>query len=492
MPPWAQRARSSAKVSVDRRLIFLILCEMITATLIIVAAALALGRVADDRAYMDRYVFAPLVDIGQALAASDEIRAHPVDPEKARGAILRLRGFLGRYVRDWETPSSSSPEAVRLRDELTQAGESSLLEREHQTVEEWSRALGAVERSAGLTEPTAVDPAPSASSVAALNRALVELNLINLRYVQIAYRNFERTHLLVTGFFFMVSAAGLAGATILGLSVRRAIVPRVQRMVQAVHGFRDKGCVPDLDDGDDDLGELARALRLSFKGIADRDRERERFLARAAHELKTPLSNLKGYAQAALAHPDDNSIRARALAVIDRQATRLARLAQDLLWSARADAGRLPFHPAPVDLAALARRVITEFRVISEDAFDLVSSGDTHVLGDAGLLEQAVWNLLCAASGAITDGTPVRVCVNGTPSLARLSCEVRTALAMPENLDELTEPFPYLPVERGGNVVRGTGLGLHLVLAIARLHGASFRLERREGDRIAGVLELRR
>jgi signal transduction histidine kinase len=492
MSRWAQRARPSAKVSVDRRLTFLILCELLTATAIIVAAALALGRLADERAYMDRYVFAPLVDIGQALAATNEIQDSPADSEQTRGAILRLRGYFGRYVRDWETPSSSAPEAVRLRDQLTYAGETNLLEQEHQAVVEWSRALGAVERSHGLVESAADDPPPSSADVAALHRALVELDRINLRYVQIAYRSFERTHFLVTSFFFVVSAAGIAGATLLGLAVRRAIVPRVQGMVRAVHRFRDEGSVLELDDGDDDLGELARALTLSFKSIVERDRERERFLAVAAHELKTPLTNLKGYAQAVIAHPDDAVMRTRALTVIDRQATRLARLAQDLLWSVRADAGRLPFHPAPLDLCALARQVIAEMRVICADTFDLVSSGDTHVLGDVVLLEQALWNILCGANSVNTDGAPVHVCVNGTASLARVSVEVQSAIQVPEDLDALVEPFSATPFERGGDRLRGTGLGLHLVRDIARLHGASFHLERRDGDHIAGVLELRR
>jgi signal transduction histidine kinase len=492
MSPWAQRARSSAKVSVDRRLTFLILCEMLTATAIIVAAAMALGRLADDRGYMDRYVFAPLVDIGQALAASGEIQGPPVDADRTRGATVRLRGYLRRYVRDWETTSSAAPEAVRLRDQLTHAGEANLLEQEHQMVEEWGRALGAVERSAGLAGSPAVDAAPSAADVAALNRALVELNLINLRYVQLAYRSFERTHLLVTVFFFTISALGFAGALLLGLSVRRAIAPRVQRMVQAVHRFRDEGSVLELDDGPDDLGELARALTLSFRSILERDREREHFLAVAAHELKTPLSNLKGYAQAAIAHPDDSAMRARALTVIDRQATRLARLAQDLLWSVRADAGRLPFHPTPVDLVALAGRVITEIRVVSRDTFDLVSSGNASVLGDVVLLEHAVWNILCQAATVNANGAPVQVSIDGTPSLARITAEVRTDLQIPENLDDLVEPFASLPFERGGDHLRGTGLGLHLVRDIARLHGASFHLERRGSDHIAGVLELRR
>ena len=51
---------------------------------------------------------------------------------------------------------------------------------------------------------------------------------------------------------------------------------------------------------------------------------------------------MKGFAQAALAHSEDAAIRDRALVMIDRQAMRLARLTQDLLWTVRAQSGKFP------------------------------------------------------------------------------------------------------------------------------------------------------
>jgi signal transduction histidine kinase len=278
----------------------------------------------------------------------------------------------------------------------------------------------------------------------------------------------------------------------MGLGVRRAVGPRVRRMEDAVTRFRDSGQVTPIDDhGDDDLGVLANTLSVSFKAIAERDRERHRFLAVAAHELKTPLTTLKGFAQAALSHADDPARCHRALAVIDRQATRLSRLTQDLLWSARADAGRLPFHPAPLDIDALARRVVGEVELASTDhPFHLVSDHCPHLLGDAALLEQAVWNMLVQAASIAPDGDPVQLTIDSTSTRARLTVEARSELRLPDDIDELAEPFAALPFER--REVRGTGLGLYLVRMIARLHGASFHMGRGPGGLFAAVLDLRR
>jgi signal transduction histidine kinase len=495
MAMWARPAQRP-EVSVDRRLFLLVIVELGAAALLIGAALATLARLASERDYMDRYVFAPLVDIGEAVHAADDLHDQvlraPAAAAGARGPILRLQGFINRYQRDWETGKSDLPEAARLRAELSIQGESRLLEEEHETVGEILEALRDLARTTGLEGVAPAEPLLSPSEVAMLDRALGKLNLLNLRYVQIAYKAFERTHRQVTAFFFVVSGVSVLCATLLGLSVRRAIGPRVRRLVEAVQAFRERGEVSPIGDrGADDLGLLARALDLSFRSIAARDAERERFLAVAAHELKTPLTTLKGFAQIALTRGDDPGMTRRALAVIDRQATRLGRLVQDLLWCARADAGSLPFHPAPLDLDALARRVQVEVEVAYPGReIRLAVAGETRLFGDAALLEQAVWNMLVQVATVAPEGDQVRLGVEGPPERARVVVEARSEVSLPDDLGELLEPFATMPFEHGG--LRSTGLGLHLAREIAKLHGGSFLIERRPGGRIAAILDFDR
>jgi signal transduction histidine kinase len=449
---------------------------------------------------MDRYLFAPLLDIGAAQAAGDELslvvlrRSAEELADSARGPILRLGAFIVRYQRDWETGTSIMPDARRLRAELERAGESHLLEQEHQIVGGVRHSFQELERTDGISGSAPSDPAVRAVDTAALNEALVKLNLLNLRYVQIAYRTFERVHRATTTFFIVVSLCGILATALLGLGVRQAVAPRVRRMVEAVKSFREgRSPEPFAEDGDDDLAVLAHTLALCFRTIEGRDKERERFLAVAAHELKTPLTSLKGFAEIAIAHRDDPAVRERALSVIDRQSTRLARLVQDLLWSARAGAGQLPFNPAPVDLRALAERVIGEVRLVSKDHdFCLESCPDAHIFGDASLLEQSLWNLLVQASMIAKDHDPVQVGIEGTAARVRFSVAARSTADLPDDLDDLIQPFVALPFESRNGGLRSTGLGLHLVNEIARLHGASFQIERRPGDAIVSCLEFRR
>src|SRR6185369_260230 len=121
----------------------------------------------------------------------------------------------------------------------------------------------------------------------------------------------------------VIGSAALLAGPLLGLAVRRAIVPRVQRLMRKIERFRELGVHEPLETPEgDELVMLERTLDVGFEAIAARDRERKRFLAIAAHELKTPLTAMKGFAQAALDHHDDPAVCSRALGVIVRNSSR--------------------------------------------------------------------------------------------------------------------------------------------------------------------------
>ncbi|MFT3768819.1 MAG: ATP-binding protein [Minicystis sp.] len=159
---------------------------------------------------------------------------------------------------------------------------------------------------------------------------------------------------------------------------------------------------------------------------------------------------------------------------------------------ARAESGQLPFKPGPVDLAALAQRVIGEASLGAKSrAFPLAVCGDAHLLGDPALLEHAVLSLLVQAAAVTPDETPVPVEIEAGPDRVRLAVEVADGSAIAEHLEQLIEPFAVVQFE-GSCDVRSTGLGLHLVHEIARLHGATFRIKPRAGGGLVFALDLRR
>src|SRR5262249_11044894 len=168
-----------------------------------------------------------------------------------------------------------------------------------------------------------------------------------------------------------IGILGTALTLFLGMFVHHAIAPRIRRLVGKVNRFREFGVLePIAETGKDEITVLAHALDSGFAAIATREREREEFLAVAAHELKTPITSIQGYASLLMTHPEQPSVPPRALEIIHRQSWRLSRLIEDLFLAMRARAGELRFTPKPLDLSELVERLLSEVKgLISNEGF---------------------------------------------------------------------------------------------------------------------------
>lgn len=491
----------SPRISIRRRLSLLVLSEFVTAALVVVTAIVSLVRLSEESQYLHNYTFVPLVGIGDALETCSGLHATletpapgPETEARAREEVEQLRIFLLRYRRDWQVVDSDIPEAVRFREILEREKGLALLDEERRTMDALQDILPRLDRSGGVAGALGPHASPwRQAEVDEFCIALVRLNHVNLRYMEMSYDDADARRSFITSLFVVVGLVGVIAAPLFGFMVQRAIAPRVHLLVDRVRRFRERGVHEPFGEwGGDELAVLAHALDLSFKAIAERNAERERFLADAAHELKTPLTSMKGFAQIALTHRDDDRLRERALSVIERQATRLARLIQDLLWSARAATGDLSFNPGPLDLDALVHRAISEVEmIIVGHEIRLESGGDACIVGDAELVEHGISSLLMHAVTMSPTSAPVRVVIESDPARVRLSVEVQGEGMLPHDLDALLEPFAILHNKGSRGALRSTGLGLHLAREIARLHRASFRIERQDTG-VVFVLEVRR
>ena len=487
-------------MSIGKRLSLLVLSELITAVVVVVTAIVSLCSLVEENRYLHDFVFPPLAEIGAAFEAAGGLEVMvgaptAETPRRARATVERLRRFLDRYQHLWQTADSHLPDAIRFQGQLARANQLHLLSEEREAVRTIDETLRSLEHTTALAlETPPKSPPLRVEDVATLRAALVRLNRVNLEDVDVWQLDYASKMKSSMTLLVVVGLMGILVAPLLGLSVRQAIVPRVRLLVEKVRRFRELGVNEPIESWNgDELAVLAHALDVSFRAIVERDRERERFLAIAAHEIKTPLTTMKGFAQVALAHSRDDAIRDRALQIIDRQATRLARLTQDLLWTVRAQSAQIPFKPAPLDLEALTRRVMREVELaVQKHAFQLVSSTDAHILGDAALLEHSLWSIFTQAAALTPISAPVNVTLDGNPTRVTLTVEAQGSGALPDDLDKLLEPFVVLQFEGGSEALRGTGLGLHLVQRIARIHGGIFRIIRKEGARILFSLELQR
>ncbi|WP_433012781.1 sensor histidine kinase [Kribbella sp. CA-294648] len=259
-----------------------------------------------------------------------------------------------------------------------------------------------------------------------------------------------------------------------------ALTGAAQRMTNGDHAAR----VPVT--GRDEVARLGHAFNAMAESIQHHDHQRKAMVSDVAHELRTPLANIKGY----LVASEDGVVpldRELVTSLLE-EAGLLERLVADLQDLALADAGKLRIHPELKDLAELAQQVVSAHRPAAEAAgVSLVAevTGPAPAIVDNARVRQALGNLV---SNAIrftpADGT-VLVGVRRVGDGYSLTVTDNGAGIAEEHLPYLFDRF-YRAEHSRSRTTGGSGLGLaitkHLVeahrgtiSATSRLgHGSSF------------------
>lgn len=207
-----------------------------------------------------------------------------------------------------------------------------------------------------------------------------------------------------------------------------------------------------------------------------------RFVADAAHQLRTPLTGLKTQAELALRSDDPDTVRLSLRHIVEGT-DRTARLVSQLLSLARAEPeGRTTFRRDRLDLARLMREVTADWITRAlEKRIDLGFSGDAPAWteGDATLLREMAGNVIENALRYCPPGSEITVAVEGTSTA--------TELTVTDNGPGVPEPERERVFERFhrvlGSGADGSGLGLAIVKQIAEGHGATVELAAGPGGR---------
>lgn len=283
-----------------------------------------------------------------------------------------------------------------------------------------------------------------------------------------------------------VGALTLGALAVLGLwLVRLGLRPleRIGATADAIAGGDLSQRVAD-DDPRTEVGRLGRTLNSMLDSIesafAER-RESERrlrqFVGDASHELQTPLTSVRGYAElfrrGASQRPDDLETTMRR---IEAEAARMGVLVDDLLLLARLDEGR-PLERRPLDLTRLVGELVGDARVVEpERPIELVTEGPVRLDGDDVRLRQVVGNLLSNARAHTPPGAPVTVRVLARDGEALVEVADSGPGLAPEHAQRVFERFFRADPSRARSS-GGSGLGLSIVSAITEAHGGRTEVE---------------
>ena len=223
----------------------------------------------------------------------------------------------------------------------------------------------------------------------------------------------------------------------------------------------------------DELRSHGDRLQEAARALEEADRRKDEFLAKLAHELRTPLAAITHAVQLLDAHSTPELPAAGHAAIISRQARHLARLVDDLLDVSRITHGKLRLQKAPVEMGQLLRDAAESCRAFMEARQHeiAVSIGPEPLLleGDAVRLEQVICNLLHNAAKFTAPGGRISAAAGreGGQIVVRVK-DTGAGIAL-ELLPRIFDPFTQGEPSR--KVKDGLGLGLSLVRALIEMHG---------------------
>lgn len=284
-----------------------------------------------------------------------------------------------------------------------------------------------------------------------------------------------RKSLLVSG------ALALAIAWFAGAAATYRLARRIRRLEGAAERIASGDFAqPVVDEGRDELGDLADAFERMRLRLDQLDGARRAFIANASHELRTPLFSLGGFLELLADEDIDDETRREFTDQMREQVDRLTRLTTDLLDLSRMDAGQLALDVAPVDLTECAAMLADEFRGVAEATdhpLDLVAASPAYGLADEQRVLRIGRALLENALRHTPAGTRVRVATARAGGRAELRVEDDGPGIPEEHLGRLFERF-----YRGdGGTAFGSGLGLAIARELAQRMGGSIEVSSRPG-----------
>ena len=282
--------------------------------------------------------------------------------------------------------------------------------------------------------------------------------------------------------FGLLSLAGLAS----GFVISRIVLKRIEAINVASRSIMQgdlsrrvalSGSGDELDDLADNLNTMLDRIEALMNGLRE-------VSDNIAHDLKTPLNRLRNSAEAALRDPGGKSAYRKGLEHTIEEADELIKTFNGLLLIARLEAGALEDSAERFDLGRVVRDVAELYEPVAEERqlkLTIDAPDGPTVRANRQLIGQAVANLIdnaikysARAVKSQAGGQEITVCVAQGDKAIEISVGDRGPGIAAADRERVLRRFVRLEKSR---TEPGTGLGLSLVQAVARLHGGSIRLE---------------
>ena len=232
------------------------------------------------------------------------------------------------------------------------------------------------------------------------------------------------------------------------------------------------------------LNTMLSRIEESFAVRTESEDKLRRFVADASHELRTPITAIRGFSElhrqgAVTGEKETKELIGR----IEGESKRMGSLVEDLLLLARLDQAR-DMEFKPVDMNVIISDAVASARAAGPEHPVSLSIPDEEIfmLGDETRIHQVVANLLANARAHTAVATPITVTMSADDSSVRISVADRGPGMSVEDQQRIFERFYRADSSRARSGEEGSGLGLSIVDAVMKAHGGSVSVESKVGE----------
>lgn len=233
------------------------------------------------------------------------------------------------------------------------------------------------------------------------------------------------------------------------------------------------------------MGQDVTDQVMARRRIEESEKKKDDFIKMASHELRTPVTTIKGHIQLLLSKyaESTDTVMSGSLAVIDRQMTKLAKLITDLLDVTKIEAGSFPLNKEKFLIDELIREIVEDFQITTPTHIFIPDlQPGLFVYADKDRISQVLLNLLANAIKYSPGGNKIiiRTSQEGSDTIVAIQ-DFGIGIAASDH-DKIFERFYRVESNKGEKRIPGLGIGLFIVKEIISLHEGRIWLDSKKGS----------
>lgn len=226
----------------------------------------------------------------------------------------------------------------------------------------------------------------------------------------------------------------------------------------------------------DEIGQLCKNINMMANELADSQKIKNDFISQISHELRTPITAIRGWSETMMADDSLNDLTRRGVGIINDETERLSKMVEEMLDMSRMQSGRLSISVSPVDIIAEFENTVFMMgeRAKGESISIVYNMSDDEciVSCDKDRMKQVFFNIIDNSIKHSNPGSEVVVSTQREKNSIKFIVEDFGAGISREDLPYVKEMF-----YKGSSQKRGSGIGLGVSDEIVRLHGGSLDIE---------------